>query len=149
MTSRGSPAKEPVLEELRVHRNWITLISFCKDTFQHGRLAFKLIGAVPIELNDKLTHLKKRFDVTPQPLALDFSEKEDEGEPDIIVMKVTRSWVNLIQFCRDSIPYGQMCVEIVNSEPRDMDEKHTFAKVRFDRPQTIPGIFANFQSIQD
>ena len=63
-------------------------------------------------------------------------------ETDIIEMKVSRSWIELITFCRTEVPYGQVCFKVANGEPGKLVTKYTERDIRFDKRASIPSNFS-------
>jgi len=51
-------------------------------------------------------------------------------------VRVHQSWINLVQYCRDQIPYGDITIRIVNGQPTELISSNP--KVRFDKQSTIP-----------
>ena len=57
--------------------------------------------------------------------------------PDIEI-RIHESWINLVRYCQDKFPYGDLTIRIVNAQPTDLlDQK---PKVRFDKTPTIPNV---------
>ena len=67
-------------------------------------------------------------------------------EPEVLEMKVSRSWIRLIRFCQVNVPHGQVCFKIANAEPADLVPEYTKRKIRFDKEETIPIDFSGFSS---
>jgi hypothetical protein len=131
----------PVLQELLVHRNWTTLITYCQLAFPYGQLTFELKNAIPAKLDKRLTKPSIRFDV-PDYDKLVFESTDGNGQSSgAVVVKVPISWVHLIMFCRNSFPFGQFCVQITDAEPRTLVMENTLINVSFDHPETIPAIW--------
>ena len=53
-----------------------------------------------------------------------------------IEVRVHESWINLVQYCRDQLPYGDIKLRIVNGQPTELLEQK--AKIRFDKQPSIP-----------
>ena len=53
-----------------------------------------------------------------------------------IEVRVHESWINLVQYCRDQIPFGDIKIRIVNGQPTDLLESKP--RVRFDKQPSIP-----------
>ena len=51
-------------------------------------------------------------------------------------VRVHESWINLVQYCRDQIPFGDIKIRIVNGQPTELLEQK--AKIRFDKQSSIP-----------
>ena len=57
--------------------------------------------------------------------------------PDIEI-RIHESWINLVRYCQDKFPYGDITIRIVDAQPTDLlDQK---PKMRFDKPATIPKV---------
>lgn len=63
-------------------------------------------------------------------------EDKDFLVPEIEV-RISESWINLIQWCKLNIPHGQVCVELNNGEPGNLIHDHTKVKINFGRKSTI------------
>ncbi len=53
-------------------------------------------------------------------------------------IRISQSWINLISYCQEKFPYGDLTVRIVNAQPTDLLESRP--RVRFDKVSTIPNI---------
>ena len=52
-------------------------------------------------------------------------------------LRISESWINLIAYCQEKFPYGDITIRIASAQPTELlDEK---PKVRFDKRYTIPG----------
>lgn len=51
-------------------------------------------------------------------------------------IRVTIPWLNLIVFCQDEVPYGEVTVKIVNGQPTLLVRSQR--DIRFDKDDTIP-----------
>ena len=74
--------------------------------------------------------------------------KKDEEKwylvPDVEI-RVHESWIRLIRFCQTSLPNGQICFKINNSQPGKLVWEYTKRDIRFDKEQDIP---LNFDETQ-
>ena len=62
--------------------------------------------------------------------------KEKNTPPvDLVEVKISENWVTFISFCRNEIPYGQICFTIANGEPVEIVNQYTKQKIRFDKQQ--------------
>ena len=51
-------------------------------------------------------------------------------------IRVHESWINLVRWCQEQMPFGDIKVRIVNGQPTELLEK--IPRVRFDKQTTIP-----------
>jgi len=51
-------------------------------------------------------------------------------------VKTTPAWKELIKFCADSFPHGELKIKIVNSQPMELLEMKR--RIRFDKQATVP-----------
>jgi len=51
-------------------------------------------------------------------------------------VRVHESWINLVQYCRDQMPFGDIKIRIVNGQPTQLLEQKP--SIRFDKQGTIP-----------
>jgi len=57
---------------------------------------------------------------------------------ELVELKVTHAWANLILYCKREIPHGDIHIKIVNGQPTKLlDQKKD---IRFDKPNTLPNI---------
>ena len=54
--------------------------------------------------------------------------------PDVEI-RIHESWINLVRYCQDQIPFGDIKIRIVNGQPTELLEAK--AKVRFDKQPSI------------
>ena len=60
--------------------------------------------------------------------------------PDIEI-RIHESWINLVRYCQEQIPFGDIKIRIVNGQPTQLlEQKPT---VRFDKRPTIPSEMSN------
>ena len=57
--------------------------------------------------------------------------------PDLEI-RIPESWINLIVYCQDKFPYGDLTIRIVDAQPADLLDQRP--KIRFDKPATIPKV---------
>ena len=55
--------------------------------------------------------------------------------PDIEV-RIHESWINLVRYCQEQIPFGDIKIRIVNGQPTELLESRP--RVRFDKLPSIP-----------
>ena len=53
-----------------------------------------------------------------------------------IEVRIPESWINVIRYCQEQLPFGDIRIRIVNGAPTELLE--SCPRVRFDRPTTIP-----------
>ncbi len=53
--------------------------------------------------------------------------------PDLMELEVHRSWTRHIEWVKQTLPFGQVCVKIVNGNPNKLVPEYTFFDLRFDR----------------
>ena len=53
-----------------------------------------------------------------------------------IEIRIPESWINVIRYCQEQLPFGDIRIRIVNGAPTELLESHP--RVRFDRSATIP-----------
>lgn len=67
---------------------------------------------------------------------------ETEVSPDeILQLKVSRSWIRFIIFCRTEAPHSELRFKVVNGEPTNLLECKK--NIRFDKEDSIPINFGN------
>ena len=54
-------------------------------------------------------------------------------------IRVHESWINLVHWCQEQMPYGDIKIRIVNGQPTELLEQK--ARVRFDKQVTVPTKF--------
>ena len=55
--------------------------------------------------------------------------------PDIEI-RIHESWINLVRYCQEQIPFGDIKIRIVNGQPTELLESRP--RVRFDKAPSIP-----------
>ena len=58
--------------------------------------------------------------------------------PDLLELEVHRSWTNHIEWVHQTIPFGQVCIKVVNGNPGKLVHEHTFFDIRFDQDLISP-----------
>ena len=51
-------------------------------------------------------------------------------------IRVHESWINLVSWCQNQMPFGDIKIRIVNGQPTELLEQR--AKIRFDKNVSIP-----------
>ena len=61
-------------------------------------------------------------------------------------VRISQSWVNLIKYCQESLPYGSMKIEVNNGQPgKKVKEKPS---IRFDKSPPSNKAFGNVYLVQ-
>ena len=55
--------------------------------------------------------------------------------PDIEI-RIPESWINVVRYCQEQIPFGDIKIRIVNGAPTELLESKP--KIRFDQELSIP-----------
>ena len=55
--------------------------------------------------------------------------------PDIEI-RIPESWINVVRYCQEQIPFGDIKIRIVNGAPTELLESKP--KIRFDQELTLP-----------
>ena len=51
--------------------------------------------------------------------------------PDIEI-RIPESWINVVRYCQEELPFGDIKIRIVNGAPTELVESRP--RIRFDRP---------------
>ncbi len=133
MVQAQPKSKKDTTVEVVVHPNWVALISYCDIALRNGLLVFNTQAAIPIKLSrqskEKIVFGK---DNVGTPL---FVKEINEG---FVTVRVTKKWRDLVDFCRDSFPYGQVGVMMAKGEPYKPVEQYTLADINFGHPESFP-----------
>ncbi len=125
--------------EVRIHSSWINLIQYCKDNIPYGSIRIQVSNSQPTKRSNETPSI--RFDkITPGKV---------EGNwyliPSIGVY-VHECWVNLVQWCQNYFPKGELEIKLVNGQPIDLLSAKQ--EIRFDKKETIPeGTPLNFSKV--
>ena len=65
-------------------------------------------------------------------MAVENKQKTEVLVPEVEV-RISESWISLINWCKNNIPNGQVCFLINNGEPGKLVNKYTEANIRFDK----------------
>ena len=146
--TKASPATAPAPKEAKtikvdIHPNWIHLIRYCGTSYQTGQLTLRIEGGIPVRRMIVGTKKDIRFGKKQIP-PLFF---KDTGN--VTNCRVTRKWNDLINLCKNQVPYGQVCFALSAGEPIHLVEKFSAHAIEFGHPETIPNhliIFNEFGS---
>ena len=53
-----------------------------------------------------------------------------------IEVRIPESWINVVRYCQEQLPFGDIKIRIVNGAPTELLESR--ARVRFDRSTITP-----------
>ena len=55
-----------------------------------------------------------------------------------VEVRVHESWINLVVYCRDQMPFGDIKIKIVDGRPTTLLEQRP--SIRFDKVQSVPAV---------
>ena len=144
MTSKPQSPKKPKKDnrvEMAIHPNWLALISYCGIKLRNGTLCFGTQGANPMNLIQPPTDEDIKFGLdSEEPLFI------KELSPALVTVRVTKKWKGLIDFTRESFPYGQVTVLLSRGEPYELVKELTSPIIRFDHPESFPPMVRLFKT---
>lgn len=141
-TTAARPSeKKDTTVEVTLHPNWVSLISYCGTAHQNGMICFGTQASIPMNMIKPGTKENVLFGkASPAPLFI------KETDVATVRLRVTRKWAGLIEFCEQSFPYGQVCVQVAAGEPKKPIEQYTVATIRFDHPESFPQLVRFYKS---
>ena len=63
---------------------------------------------------------------------------KETPSPELLELKVHRSWTKLIDWVERVLPFGQVCVRVINGNPGRLVQEHTYYDLRFDQDRVGP-----------